>query len=83
MGTFAKANNRDLIRVGHILIISIVTLCARGNLLNALSLGDEEAMALGIPVKRKRIELIALSTLAGAGTVASVGTIGWVGLAVP
>ncbi|WP_010261961.1 FecCD family ABC transporter permease [Treponema primitia] len=83
MGTFANVNNRDLIRVGPILLISIVILCARGKLLNALSLGDEEAMALGISVKRKRIELIALSTLASACTVAIAGTIGWIGLVVP
>ncbi|QAR33515.1 iron ABC transporter permease [Geovibrio thiophilus] len=83
MGTLANATNTVLIHVGFIMVAGIVFLCFQGKLLNVLSLGDEEAQALGISVKRKRIEIIAAATLVSASTVVIAGTIGWVGLVVP
>lgn len=51
--------------------------------LNVISMGEEEARALGINVKRDRIIFIACSTLAVATAVSVCGIIGWVGLMVP
>jgi len=51
--------------------------------LNILSLGDEEAMSLGINVSLLRPFLIAVATLMVASTVSASGTIAWVGLVVP
>jgi iron complex transport system permease protein len=48
-----------------------------------LSLGDEEARALGIDAGRLRIVVIAAATLITASAVSISGVIGWVGLIMP
>jgi iron complex transport system permease protein len=50
---------------------------------NVLSLGDEEAKALGVEAGRLRLIVIAAATLMTASVVAISGVIGWVGLVVP
>ncbi|MGV8074428.1 MAG: FecCD family ABC transporter permease [Syntrophobacteraceae bacterium] len=51
--------------------------------LNAMSMGEEEAGALGIHVERDRILLISAASLAVGCAVSVSGIIGWVGLMVP
>jgi molybdenum ABC transporter molybdate-binding protein len=51
--------------------------------INVLSLGDEEARALGINAARLRIVVIVAATLMTASVVAIAGVIGWVGLIMP
>jgi iron complex transport system permease protein len=50
---------------------------------NVLSLGDEEAKALGVEAGRLRMLVIAAATLMTASVVAISGVIGWVGLVIP
>jgi iron complex transport system permease protein len=54
--------------------------CAR---LNLLSLGDEHAHALGVPVERTRLTILLAASLSVAGAVALSGLIAFVGLIVP
>ena len=56
-------------------------LCARS--LNALHLGDEFAICLGVRVMRMRTILIFLSALLAAVSVSVAGMLGFVGLIVP
>ncbi|WP_240610773.1 FecCD family ABC transporter permease [Ammonifex thiophilus] len=51
--------------------------------LNVLSLGEEEARALGLNTAGLRLLVVFCSTLATAATVAVSGMIGWVGLVIP
>lgn len=51
--------------------------------LNALSMGEDEALALGIPVERDRLLFIGAASLAVGSAVSVSGIIGWVGLMVP
>jgi iron complex transport system permease protein len=51
--------------------------------LNVLTLGEEEAQALGIDTGRTRLVVIAAATLMTAAVVSISGVIGWVGLLVP
>jgi iron complex transport system permease protein len=51
--------------------------------MNALSLPDEEARALGLATGPLRIAIIAAASLVTAASVAAAGIIGWVGLIVP
>jgi iron complex transport system permease protein len=51
--------------------------------LNALSLGDDEAKALGINVKLLRGIYIFCATVLTSATVAIAGIVGWVGLIIP
>ena len=62
---------------------SIILTALFSGYLNALSMGDEEARALGIPVEWIRILLIFLATVMSALTVVLAGMIGWVGLIIP
>jgi len=51
--------------------------------LNLLSLGDEEAMALGVNPARERLIVAVLCALLAAAVTSYTGIIGWVGLIVP
>lgn len=51
--------------------------------LNLLSLGDEEALSVGVNPKKLKILLIGLATLITAASVASVGMISLFGLIIP
>ncbi len=51
--------------------------------LNVMSMGDEEAKALGVNIKRERLLFIGFSTLSVAVATSLCGIIGWVGLMVP
>jgi iron complex transport system permease protein len=64
-------------------IAGICAIMMLSGYLNALSMGDEEARSLGIPVERVRMLLIFLSTMISAITVVMAGMIGWVGLIIP
>lgn len=56
---------------------------ALGRSLNALSLGDECAASLGIPVELHKVIVIAVGSLLTAAAVSAGGLIGFVGLIVP
>ncbi|MGR9578530.1 pandorabactin ABC transporter permease subunit PanO [Pandoraea sputorum] len=54
-----------------------------GRWLDLLSLGDETAEALGVPVVRARLGLLVLASAMAAAAVATVGPVAYVGLIVP
>ncbi len=61
----------------------IIIIILLSGYINALSLGDDEAQALGVPVGKIRMLLILISTVISAMTVVMAGMIGWVGLIIP
>jgi iron complex transport system permease protein len=68
---------------GGLIVLGVSLLCLLGRLLDVLSLGEEEAASLGLPVHGARILVLALSALvAGAATAAS-GSVAFVGLMAP
>ncbi|MDR1888228.1 MAG: iron ABC transporter permease [Zoogloeaceae bacterium] len=83
MGSLASADLADLARLSLPMGLGIVLLSCLGRAMDALSMGDEEAAALGIPVKTVRYGVIALATLVSALTVSLAGVIGWIGLLAP
>jgi iron complex transport system permease protein len=64
-------------------MVSICLIALFSGYLNALSMGDEEAKSLGVPVEWMRFVLIFLATFMSALTVVLAGMIGWVGLIIP
>lgn len=69
-------------------VVLVVSLLLGGQLayarsLNALTLGDESAQALGVDARRTRMVTVVLASLAVAVAVAYTGLIGFVGLVVP
>lgn len=83
MGGLSFVDRKVLLTAGIPQLVSIVLVIFFSGYLNALSMGDEEAQTLGIPVERVRMFLIFLSTLMSAMTVVLAGIIGWVGLIIP
>jgi iron complex transport system permease protein len=74
---------QDVRPVGAALIVLLPIALLSGRRLTMLSLGDDTASALGVPVERTRFALFAVSVgLAGVATAAA-GPIGFVALAAP
>jgi iron complex transport system permease protein len=63
--------------------VSIVVVLLHRRLLDALSVGEEEARSLGVRPERVRMVVVLAATLGTAGAVAVSGLIGFVGIIVP
>lgn len=83
MGGFYYAGWNDVAILFPITTISFIIIWFSGWQINVLSMGDEEARALGINAERTRNTLILLATLMTAVSVSAVGIIAWVGLMMP
>ncbi len=82
MGGLGKVTTRDVLALVPISIGLFVLLALRWRV-NVLSLGDEEAIALGVDLARTRLIVVLSATLMTAAAVSLSGIIGWVGLVVP
>jgi iron complex transport system permease protein len=63
--------------------IGLGLILLEGRALDALSLGEEGATALGVDLRRTRLILLAATAIGVGGAVAVSGAIGFVGLVVP
>lgn len=74
----------DILPIPAICIcIGIALLLWQARNLNALMMGQEAAVAMGVAVKKVRIWILLLATLVTSLIVSMTGTIGFVGLVVP
>ncbi|MEM7263420.1 MAG: iron ABC transporter permease [Planctomycetota bacterium] len=64
-------------------VVGLIGLLLSARSLNALQLSDEEAIGLGVRVKRARLGILASATLMTGAAVAFGGVLGFVGLIVP
>ncbi|WP_432841993.1 FecCD family ABC transporter permease [Dactylosporangium sp. CA-092794] len=64
-------------------VLGTLWLLTQGRRLNALVLGDETAVALGVDVARLRLWLLLVTALVTGTVIAEVGAVGFVGLLVP
>jgi len=83
LGALNAVSPRDLAATAPALLAGLVPMALLRWRVNLLSLADEEALALGVPVTRLRVVLVAAATLSTAAAVSLTGIIGWVGLVVP
>jgi iron complex transport system permease protein len=83
LGSLAAIKLEDLTTTVPVAAAGLVPLALLRWRINVLSLGDEEARALGVNAVRLRIVVIAAATLVTASVVAIAGIIGWVGLIMP
>ena len=65
------------------MMIGILILLFFSKYLNALSLGDEEAKALGVDTVKVKFIVIVVATFISALSVILAGIIGWIGLIIP
>src|SRR5690606_2413235 len=83
LGSLAASGPSDLIPLfGPIALGTLVLLLLRWRM-NAMSLPDEEARALGLPTGPLRVAIVSAATLVTSASVATAGIVGWVGLVVP
>lgn len=83
MGAFNKVTWETLVECLPIFLICIIIIYILRWYIDLLSLDEEEAMSLGVNVKKIRIVLIMFSTLMTAVAISYCGIIGWVSLIIP
>lgn len=83
MGSLSAVDGHTIGIISLPMLVGIVLVMINGGRLNAMSMGEEEARSLGIPVRQVRLMVIFFSTLISALTVVIGGIIGWVGLIIP
>jgi len=83
MGGLANVSVRDVPVLGCATLLGGVPLMLLRWRLNVVALGEEQALALGVDIKRLQPIVVACATLLTAATVAVCGMVGWVGLLVP
>jgi iron complex transport system permease protein len=66
-----------------VVLVTLVVLMLSGRRLDALAIGDETALVLGVSPTRFRAQLLVLVSLCIGFVVAASGSIGFVGLVVP
>ena len=83
MGSFASASYDKVWLIAGPVIVGSIAVYALRFQINVLSLGDEEAQALGMKVERTRWIVLTAIALISAAVVAAAGVVGWVGLVIP
>lgn len=83
MGSLASVTGRDAKILLILAVAGYIPIYLLRWKLNILACGEEEAMALGIDIKKVQGILIFASTLLAAVSVSIAGKIGWIGLLVP
>jgi iron complex transport system permease protein len=83
MGSVANRSWADLVLAAPALAVGAALVLVAGPGLRALSLGDETAASLGADPKRTRLLVIVGTSLLAGASVATAGTIGFVGIVAP
>ena len=83
LGSLARIKLEDLATTAPVVALGLVPLYFLRWRMNLMSLGDEEAKALGVDARQLRLVFIVAATLMTAAVVAISGIIGWVGLIMP
>jgi iron complex transport system permease protein len=83
MGSLGGHGWPAVIGSGPYVALGVAGLCALARPLDALSLGEQPAKALGLPLKLVSGAVVAAASLATAAAVAAAGVIGFVGLIAP
>lgn len=83
MGSLEETNPSLIKLVSLIILIAIAISFLFSRVLNVLSLGEEEALHLGVNIERTKRTLFILGSLMAGAAVSVSGIIGFVGLLVP
>jgi iron complex transport system permease protein len=83
LGSFSAIRKSEVWTALPMVLLGLLPLLALRWRINVLSLGDEEAKALGVEAGRLRLAVVTAATLMTASIVAISGVIGWVGLVIP
>ncbi len=83
MGSLSGAQWKDITFVIAPMLLGLLPLMLLRWQLNVITMGDDEARAMGVNAPRIRLWIVICSTLATASAVSVSGMIGWVGLVIP
>ena len=83
LGRLSSATWGDVRLVLPYVLVSTIVLLLHRRLLDVLRVGDDEAIALGVNIRRVRLTIVLAATLGTASVVAVSGLIGFVGIIVP
>ena len=83
MGSLSGTRLADVARIAPAMAAGLFPLFLLRWKLNLLTLGDDEARAMGVNAPRLRFLTVVCATLVTAASIAVSGMIGWVGLVVP
>lgn len=83
MGSFSYVTITEFLYTLPIILLPMVVLLLMSYRIDVLSMGEDEAKALGVNVVTVRTIALASATLITAASVCISGTIGWVGLIIP
>ena len=83
LGRVPEASWEPLAVTAPLVLLGVAGSLALARSLNALSLGEEGAARLGVPVEREKRLMLGLGALLTAGAVSVSGLVGFVGLVVP
>ena len=83
VGGFSAIAYGRLLPAGIFIILTLFLLLTLTNELDVISLGEDTAQGLGMPVKRMRTLFLVLSALLAGAAVSFAGLLGFVGLIVP
>ncbi len=83
LGSLTAITLPDLRAALPAILIGLVPLYLLRWRMNLMTLGDEEARALGVETRLLRVLFIAAATLMTAAAVSVSGIIGWIGLIIP
>lgn len=83
MGSVSNVKMGELAGVVAPMAAGLVGLFVLRGKLDVLSLGDDEARALGVNTRACRVAVVVFATLVTSASVSVSGIIGWVGLVIP
>lgn len=83
MGSLSGVRMTKVLYIFPVMLLGLVPLFLLRWKINLLTLGDEEAQAMGIHPVRLRFVIVICATLVTSASISVAGTIGWVGLVVP
>jgi iron complex transport system permease protein len=83
LGDLSGTTSKWLWLTGFVAVVGTVVLAAHARSLNLLMLGERDAFDLGVEVSRVRLVVFIVASLLVGSSVASSGSVGYVGLVVP
>ena len=83
LGSLASVTPADVRAIVPGVLLGVVPLVLLRWRMNVMTLGEDEARALGVDTHRLRLAVVAAATLMTAAVVSISGVVGWIGLLVP
>jgi iron complex transport system permease protein len=83
LGSLTAITAADLRAILPAILLGLIPLYLLRWRMNLMTLGEEEAQALGVDTHRTRIAIVSGATLMTAAAVSVSGIIGWIGLLIP